>query len=365
MADQSPSEHEAWRKLRLLLTADAFSKLVQLALHLPLSLAGMLRLSWQAQRQKHPVVVVVLINQLGDIIAAEPAVRRAAGQSGGRIVWLVAAPFAALVGRLPYVASVVSVSCPSEWILMRRFYDHLPGIRQCILHIDGHPCNWFGLRVHNPTAFNINLDTYYLQGGLLSAFARQGLGIDLNERPQLPTFNADLNECLVRQPELANLLAKPFAAVHFVSNDPERTLTPAQAVACARWLNQRGYQVLEFGHSPVLPAGASRIHLDPGHALPGQLGILAKAHVFVGIDSAFAHAANAYSIPAAVLIGRYRHFQHHIPYSGPWREESGVRFVRTYQPVAELGEAEIAHGLDSAFPAADTNARSLVTEQGC
>lgn len=363
MADRWSSEQEAWRKLRLLLTVDALSKLVRLAIHLPVSVTGMLRLSWQTLRKKQTVVVVVLINQLGDIIAAEPAARHAAEQSGGRIVWLVATPYAAMVRHLPYVASVVSVSCPSEWILMRRLYDHLPGIRQCVLHIDGHPCNWFGLRVHNPTSFDINLDTYYLQGGLLSAFSRQGLGFDLNERPRLPAFKADLDECLVRQPELAELLAKPFAAVHFVSNDPERTITAAQAAACVRWLNMRGYRVLELGHVPVLPAGAGSLHLDPGNTLPGQLAVLAKAHVFVGIDSAFAHAANAYSVPAAILIGRCRNFQHHIPYSGPWREESGVRFIRTDQPVTTLGEAEIVYGLERAFPVTDTIPRSSVVKQ--
>jgi heptosyltransferase-3 len=339
------------RKLWLMAsTPGAFVKLLRLVCHLPVSLGSMLRLSRIGREEGKAIPVVVLINQLGDIIAAEPAARYIAEQTGGGVVWLVCKPYQDVVLNLPYVRDVVPVLCASEWILLRWLYQRLPGLRQYIMHIDGHPCHWFGLTIHNPTRHQVSMQSYYLQGGLLAAFSRQAIDVALDERPHLPWHRRDLDHALTEQPDLARALTRPFATVHFRSNEEERSLSMEQVTTCLNWLRRRGYVIVELGTTPTLTSADDVIHLDHRLPLPAQFAVVAQSQCFIGVDSAFAHVANAHGIPAAVLIGQYAHYTEHIPYSGPWRKQIGVRLIRSPKPVKHLSVTKILTELDLAFP---------------
>ncbi len=346
----SPAFANLVRKLGLLLTPPNPARVARLVLHLPLSVFAMLALSVAGWRRKRPVTVIVLMNQLGDIIAAEPAARLAAQRAGGSVHWLVCRPYVAVARSLPYVSGVIPVLCASEWILMRWLYDHLPFVEQRIFHIDQHPCHWFGLRIRNPTRFDIDMTTYYLQGGLLSAFSRQGLGIELDERPRLPALRAELERHLAGDPELARFMGRSFAVVHLSSNEAERSASREQAECVAEWLHARGYRIMEVGTAPLLTAGGEVLHLPPELPLPLQFAVIARSRAFVGVDSAFAHAANAFEIPSAILIGRYAHYVTHIPYSGPWRRQIGCQLIRTDRQVKALLPDAIRCGLLQAIP---------------
>jgi ADP-heptose:LPS heptosyltransferase len=41
--------------------------------------------------------------------------------------------------------------------------------------------------------------------------------------------------------------------------------------------------------------------------------IIRHAVLFIGVDSGFAHVANALAIPSVLLLGRYRNFDSYLP----------------------------------------------------
>ena len=41
---------------------------------------------------------------------------------------------------------------------------------------------------------------------------------------------------------------------------------------------------------------------------------MSEASIFIGVDSGFAHLANACAIPSLLLIGKYHQFIHHLPW---------------------------------------------------
>ncbi len=339
------------QKLNKLLSRDSLVKLLRLALHLPVSLSAMLLASISCTLRGKPTTVIVLINQLGDIVAAEPAARAAATQSGTKVYWIVVRQFAPVVSTFPYVVKAIPVLCASEWILLRRFYDLLPSLNQKVLHIDQHPCNWFGLPVNNRTRHEINMTNYYHRGGLLSAFSLQGLDVELDIRPSLPRFDTELGRLLDADEALAAIFSLPFVVVHFQSNEVGRSVSAEQAAVCADWLQSAGYGIIELGHAAILLPRQRSAYLHSSIPLPLQFSVIARSSGFIGVDSAFAHVANAFSIPSAILIGKYAHFTEHIPYSGPWRKQDGCKLIRSRTGVQSLSVETIRSELALLFPA--------------
>jgi heptosyltransferase-3 len=46
--------------------------------------------------------------------------------------------------------------------------------------------------------------------------------------------------------------------------------------------------------------------------------IISGALFFIGIDSGPAHIANAFEIPGLILLGEFKNFKNHMPYSGAY-----------------------------------------------
>jgi heptosyltransferase-3 len=55
--------------------------------------------------------------------------------------------------------------------------------------------------------------------------------------------------------------------------------------------------------------------------------IISGADFFLGIDSGPTHIANAFEIPGLILLGDFKNFKNHMPYSGAY----------------ELGRATVYH----------------------
>lgn len=326
------------QKFGKLATKQSFYRAIALFTSAPVTFLSILIIAARARWKRKNIVFLILINQIGDIVAAEPVARHLA-LKGDQVVWIVAVQYASLIRHLPYIQQVVPVTCPSEWIILQPLLRFLNIVN---LHIDQHPCNWFGLRISNPTRHQINFDNYYLKGNLLNAFSRQGLDFPLTGRPQLGL--RDNHEKLLR--EVSDIPKKigqrPLVAVHFMSADAERSLTRSQAesiIATLRTVDNLA--IVELGTPPMFPDHPTILPLNNRLELDLQAALVSRANLFIGVDSGFAHIANAAQVESLVIMGRHRHFIDRMPFSGPWEQGIGVEMLRTSGALSELSMTEI------------------------
>ncbi|MOA17479.1 hypothetical protein D3C78_1377400 [compost metagenome] len=64
---------------------------------------------------------------------------------------------------------------------------------------------------------------------------------------------------------------------------------------------------------------------------------MSKAELFIGIDSSFAHFANALNIKGIILLGHYRAFKTYMPYTGYYTYSEGGKIINSEGAVSEIG----------------------------
>jgi heptosyltransferase-3 len=253
---------------------------------------------------------LILTDRLGDIIAAEPVARNLRSP-GERLIWLVQKRYLDLLRFNPALDSVIVVSSYTETLIFRRIFKKIYWKN---LHFDGYRCDRFGIMAHNEVACGINSSNYYENGrSLADVFALIGLGRILPGRPRVypdPSFNA-----LAYLAEIFPDPAQPLIIVHFTSDERLRSWPGALArETIEQILVDTRCNILELGLQPTLTSGP-RVH-SIGSSLPigAQIGLFGKAAVFCGVDSGFAHVANAMETPSVLLLAQYKSFIRRCPW---------------------------------------------------
>ncbi|MFM7102108.1 MAG: glycosyltransferase family 9 protein [Verrucomicrobiota bacterium] len=297
----------------------------------------LLRWRRRAARETRPLVAIVLLEHLGDIVACEPVIRHLRQASPRAfLVWVCLPAYREVLAGHPDLDAVLTVPCLGAWARLRRW----PVLdREVNLHFHGKECPYCRRPIPNPGGdVSITTDTYYLEGRpLLAAFCRAaGLPV-LADAPRL----AVPASARVRVARLG--LPARYVVIHARSNNSERDWRPERwrelAGAIPRLL---GVAVVEVGLAPVVPQPAPAGY----RSLCGQLSlletaaVLAQADLFVGIDSGPAHLANALRVPGVLLLGRFRHFEAYLPYTG-FYAGVGAEVVRTTGSVADLEVAAV------------------------
>jgi len=278
----------------------------------------------------------VLLERMGDIIAAEPVARLARRRfADARICWIVQAPYASLPQSYPEVDDVVTVRCLTEWLLLQRLnlFDVVWN-----LHVNGFYCPHCRVPRNDPAVLPHLLD-YYEHGSLLAVQCLSAGLPPLDEGPLLvpPPAAAAAVDALALPPRCV--------VVHGVSTDPDRQWPPDKwAELVARILAaDSAVMVVEVGMQPV----AIRRDGARQRSLCGQLSILEtaetirRAALFVGIDSGPAHLANAMATPGVVLLGRYRAFARYMPFSGDYASGARATVLQAEGPAATLAVDEV------------------------
>ncbi len=278
-----------------------------------------------------PLVGVLLAEHLGDIVAAEPVLRRLRrDQPAAHIVWFVKKAYAELVKDHPDVNDVVLLNSilESEVIVRSGFLDTAVD-----LHIVGKHCARHGLsyrkRWGDPT---IDAKNYYLKGALLEALSLSAGLPQLDEQPRLHLGSE------IRARVDARALPSPSIVFHAVSNEALRNWDPARWQALVARLHEAfAHTIVEVGLTPSLPDST------PGYlSLCGSLSVAETAEVirrsalFIGIDSGPAHFANAFEIPSVILLGQYHAFGDYMPYTGHLRRHAERMILRSPGPCSEL-----------------------------
>jgi ADP-heptose:LPS heptosyltransferase len=267
-------------------------------------------------------LAIVLVDRMGDIVAAEPIARLARERfPDARIHWIVQAPYAALPQTYPQVDAVVTVGCLTEWMLLETFrpFDVVWN-----LHINSACCPRCCVMRDDPGVPG-RLD-YLDHGGLL---ASQCLSAGLAAIDAAPV--------IVPPPSAVaavDALALPARCI-VIHADPAE---PARAWTLDKWRALVARLLAAAPEATLLEIGTRRLVLAQDGArqrsLCGRLSLLQTAEVirraslFVGIDSGPAHLANAVGTPGVILLGRYRTFPSYTPFSGGYADGTRATLLR-------------------------------------
>ncbi|QMW05971.1 glycosyltransferase family 9 protein [Spirosoma foliorum] len=279
------------------------------------------------------LVVIILSEQMGDIIACEPVAREVRRlHPDDHIIWMVRKPYAELVSHHPDLDGFLIEKCPGERVRLLRsgIFDKVYN-----MHISHRKCKYCLEDPINPISdgIGLNFDNYYDRGDLLYMFS-QAAG--------LPAITADpkmyIPKSVQEKVQSLNLLPGPIV-IHCQSSHIMRDWPAANWTKLVKWLLATyPYPIIEIGLTPTVTEEHPQFR-----NLCGQLSLLETAEVirqarlFIGIDSGPAHMANAMETEGIILLGKLFDFVDYLPYSGRFKRGEGVTILNDYgHPCAEL-----------------------------
>lgn len=292
------------------------------------------QLRWLKHRiGNRSLVVIILSEQMGDIVACEPVAREVRRQHpNDYIIWMVREVYAELVKYNPSLDGHLVEKCPGERVklLQSGIFDKVYN-----MHISHRKCKYCSADPVNPTADLIDLtfDNYYHRGDLLYMFS-QAAGLPaLTEDPRMY-----LPETVRQRVQAMNLPAGPIV-LHCQSSHIMRDWPVQNWNRLVAWLTTNyPYPIIEVGLLPTVTEQHAGFR-----SLCGQLSLLETAEVirqarlFVGIDSGPAHMANAMHTESIILLGKLFDFVDYLPYSGRFKRGEGITLLNDYgHPCAEL-----------------------------
>ncbi|HWR33946.1 MAG TPA: glycosyltransferase family 9 protein, partial [Chitinophagaceae bacterium] len=261
------------------------------------------------------IKIIALTEHIGDIIAAEPVARYIKGKfPESKIIWIVNKNYRELVINHPGIKQCRTVTCFTEWIFLKRIIKRK---NLFDLHISGKVCQKHGWKILNDNRERISIENYLHKGNLLYCFSRTA-GLDVNETiaPQIQMKPA--------HPEWYPQKGK-IIVIHTSSNLAEKNWT----TGC--WNRLTEYLIKEYKADTIIETGfESNISLkNPSifrycgtQSLCDIHYIISKCSLFIGIESGFAHMANALEKESIILAGRLPQFEKYMPYSGKFMKES-------------------------------------------
>jgi ADP-heptose:LPS heptosyltransferase len=273
------------------------------------------------------MILISLTEHMGDLVAAEPISRHLRNKyPDARIYWVVNGRFAEIVQHNRALNGILTVTCIAEWVLLKKLIG--PMIMVFDLHVNGRSCSKYKLTNKNPSKNGMTIFNYLERGNLLDVFAATG-GItdiaDLNDQTPEFHFSADKSDEVV--------FPFNYVVFHPESNDPERNWTSEQWNLTLDYIlsTYPDLHVVEVGLRSVIFNDSPRFHNITGKYNLQQLAfIIRRAALFIGVESGFAHFANALGPKSIVLIGYYQHYRNYQVYSG--RFAAGVDVILYYHP---------------------------------
>jgi len=297
---------------------------------------GLARLrAWRARRALRPrlaalrsagseTVVLAMLEHMGDVAAAEPAIREARRRHhDAHLAFAVKPAWRPLVDHHPDLDEVIPLACLGDWVYLvaGELFDHVYD-----LQTRGRWCDRTGLLLKRQDVdTSIDITNYYRHGPLLHAAVASGglcpggvgeLGVDPAPRLHLPPG------AIADADELA--LPDALAVIHPRSNQLARDWNDAGWHSLASWLRrERGLAVAIIGMpAPDGLTAEGCIDLRGRCSLATTAEVIRRARLFVGIDSGPAHLANAAGTPGVVVLGHYGRYERYMPFAGGYADGS-------------------------------------------
>ena len=307
--------------------------IVKLPFRLPVTF---MRFSSRLRADPRPKLAIVLLERMGDIVAAEPLARLARARFPGvRICWITTPPYAVLPANFPAVDDVLVVHCMTEWMFLSRmkFFDTIWN-----LHCTEACCPHCGIRHMNPPGMP-SLQTYYEFGNLLVVQCINAGLPRLTDAPVLtPPADAVAAVSALRLPVR-------FLVIHCTASDGTRDW-PAdkwQELVTRLQAADPSLHVIEIGLDPLVirQDGARQRSLCGRLSMLETAEVIRRASLFIGIDSGPAHLANAVGTPGVIPLGAFGGFASYLPYSGGYATGALADIVRTDGPASEVSVAAV------------------------
>jgi len=289
-----------------------------------------------------PICNVILVEALGDIVATEPVSRHLAPptEPAPFVVWFVRNRYRELLESNPNVNMVVDVECISE---ARRLVKFIGIGRLVDLHPAGSFCPYcLSPAPRSDDSNGVSVDNYYDIGSLLAAFSTAGGVGPLDEAPKVYIDEA------VRTKVDSLKLPDDFIVFHCKSNADCRDWTVENWRDLAeRVKTTSGCTVVEVGLSPFLRPTTETVNLCGKLSMLETAEVIRRSRLFVGVDSGPAHLADAVGARGVLLLGKYRHFSNHMPYSGSFSDSETAIILRHPDGTGAISK-------DAAFDAVNT-----------
>lgn len=322
-------------------TLNRLKKVFSVWLLLPASFK-LARIGMFDKHNRKQKMILALIYHLGDNVACEPIERYLRKENPNSFIIRVTGKENEEILRFnPNFEKVVTVSSLAEWIylkwLLKFFYKIVD------LHLDGGFCSKYRLPLRNKNFNSITFQNYYEHGSLLEAFSLAAHLPKINEKPiiYLPP-----NLTIGGLPEL-------FAVIHTTSNVDQRNWTEAKWSQLVNYIMyEKKLAVVEIGFKNTVHS-TSHLYYDRC----GKLSLLniatliKRAILFIGIDSSFAHFANAMNTNKLVLLGYWNNFKSYNPYSGMTAEDIERELVYHDGPVKDLPLEKVISKLELGYKA--------------
>lgn len=288
---------------------------------------GFIEKEFQQKKKKEVVFVINLFERLGDVVSVTPIPEYLKTKYGPcLVIWLVNHKYREVIENNPFVDEIIEVDSLNQ-------VDEISGFEARAGHIiidclfDGRVCGETGLVHVNRVNPQITTGTYYMYGGLLEAFCLTAGLPPIKYKPQIYINSESENALLDR------MSGRKFVVIHTSASLSSRNWCVEKWTSLVRELLKEKYVVVEIGLETKVKCceegfiDASRFNLP----LLETFRVVSQANAFVGIDSSFAHVANAFDVPSVIILGKYSRFNEYLPYSN---ESEFRRIVRN-----EKGEA--------------------------
>ena len=296
-----------WKTIWILLTDG------ELAASFFRNVLSLLRFRLKFLFTKKKFIVIALTEHLGDVVAAEPVARHMKSKFPACfLAWVVDSKYKELINSNPIIDKTVSVSCFTEWILLKHFlskksiYD---------LHINNKVCERHHFINIKSNPYDIDFDNYFEKGNLLHAFSRSA-GIEIPD---------NIAPCLyLKSGNIAHTIPANYIVMHTDSNHPDKMWDNECWIELSKFILEkfRKYSIVEIGFEKRIKIQDPRnIDLTGKRSLSSISRLISDSQLFIGVDSGFAHFANALEKNSLIFIGRFRHFKNYLPYSGKFQRE--------------------------------------------
>ena len=269
---------------------------------------------------KAPHFFVLCVEGIGDVIAAEPVARALKRMSPhGMVSWIVKAGCEDLIRYNPSVDEVIGVESHWAGYTLCKMRDSESGNIFVNCHFDGWRCSVTGRFIPNPVNPQINVDNSLAVTHILGGFsAAAGLPV-LDETPQ---FHLSPE---ARHPDFGKF---PYVVIHCRSKDADKNWSDENFNRLVDFIIDNGMQVVEIGTEKVIQSNSPLYHDFTGRQSFQSLGATIRdSSLFIGVDSCFAHVANAFLRPSVILQGLYRQYFDYQPYSGEFARSQLFRIV--------------------------------------
>lgn len=298
-------------------------------------------------RRFKKICVVSLIEHMGDIVACEPVTRYIKKKHPDYfLVWYTQYKYVPILQFNENINAIIPVTSLSEWVYLKKILKTFKSDIVFDMNFHNKICETHFLKNNNPNNSGITFENYYDHGNLLQVFSQIA---GLHNVPDVtPVFYFPDSA-----PNIDFSYLKNYIVLHGDSNGQLRNWDINEwNKLCNKILNTYPeFNIVEIGFNQMISSKNERYTSLCGKLDIFQNAALIKgARLFIGIDSSFAHFANALNTVSVILLGEFACFKKYMPYSGRFKAEENATIFNYPGQLKDLTSETVEKLIRQALP---------------